>query len=60
MVVLVFCCAGYCNATVLGTIESNRAGSSLGTPPEMIFSICYRLAPLIIPLIFSVEVLIVV
>ena len=49
MAVIVLSCAGYSNATVLGTIESNRAGSSLGTPPEMILSICYPLTPLIIP-----------
>jgi hypothetical protein len=41
--VAVLSCAGYSNATVLGTIESNRAGSDLGEFSEMNFSICYPL-----------------
>lgn len=36
-------CAGYSNAAVLGTIESNRAGSDLGEFHEMNFTISYPL-----------------
>jgi len=38
---MTLCCAGYSNATVLGTIENNGAGISRGTPHEIIFSIGY-------------------
>jgi hypothetical protein len=42
--VAVLSCASYSNATLLGTIESNRAGSDLlGEFPEMYFSISYSL-----------------
>ena len=41
--VVVLSCAGYSSATVLGTIEYNRAGSDLGEFSEMNFSICYPL-----------------
>lgn len=46
MVVTVLSCAGYSNATVLGTIEYNGAGGDLGGLGEfheMDFSICYPL-----------------
>ena len=41
--VVVLSCAGYSNATVLGTIESNGAGKGFSASPEMIFSIYYPL-----------------
>ena len=41
MVIGVFSCAGYCNATIIGTIESSHAGSDLGEFTEMNFSIYY-------------------
>ena len=41
MVVTVLSCAGYSNATVLGTIEYNRAGSGFGEFSNMDFSIGY-------------------
>ena len=41
--VVVLSCAGYSNATVLGTIESTRAGSGLGEFSEMNFSMYYPL-----------------
>jgi len=44
MVVAVLSCAGYSNATVVGTIEYSRAGSGLGEFSEIMnFSICYPL-----------------
>ena len=38
---VILCCTGYSNATVLGTVESNRAGSGLGEFSDMDFSIGY-------------------